>query len=160
MAYCTTADLYANVPGLTANNQKAPASFLNDVISRKCEFINSMISSQYEVPVVLADSPAAFLILKDICIELSKLAIADKLDISVVQGKGDQKMAKNQIPTTAMDTLELIRQGKFPLRDAVPCNCEGAFPTSEYDVTQVEGIPWTERTYRRIEFPYNDDDRC
>lgn len=140
--YCTPADLIANIGGLTADNTKTPTSFLQDVIDRKCAYINSQISNRYVTPVVQADSPNSYLILKDICINLSREDVAIKLNVATISGENDQSPPYVRMVARAMDHLANIRTARLDLPDAVRCSeCE-AFRAGYYntDFDEVEGL--------------------
>ncbi len=149
MDYCIRDDLYLNIAGLTSDNTKAGPEFLEDVIGRKSAHINAMIGDRYTVPVLEDSSPISFKILKDVCIELARLSIAKKLDIATPDSYPDQHpvIERSDEPEAV---LRKIRKGSYTLPDAAPCgagNC-GLFQSGDYCVTNLKGIPHSERFHR------------
>ena len=142
MMYCTADDLIANIPGLTADNKKAPTPFLNDVIKRKTAHINSMISRRYEIPVNETSSPISFAILKDICIELSRSSVTKRLSMKSIGG--DAQTPSGGEYSKSEKRLYEIRSGNYDLPDAVECpnaDCD-VFGVGSYDATNLESLPY------------------
>ena len=140
--YCTADDLRANIGGLTSANTKAPTAFLEDVADRKSQHIDSVISNRYETPVVEADSPKAFAILKDICIELCRPVISKKLSVAT---SGVSQTPVTGLEDEAKTRLEQIRDGYYQLLDAEKCEEDACmlFDAGQYDLDKLDSIPYT-----------------
>ena len=136
--YCTAEDLRSNIGGLTATNTKAPEEFLEEKIKEKCAHINSMIGRRYKLPITLVDHPDAFYILKDICIELVRPAVAIKL--LVATGEVNQK-PETGMAAQAEKRLVAIREGKYDLPNVETCNDCQVFESGYYDDCEADGIP-------------------
>ena len=138
MGYCSIGDLRDNIGGLTANSTKAPQSFLQGQINRKCSHINSMIGRRYKLPITEADHADAFNILKDICIELVRASVAIRLSVatSTVKQKPESGMAAK-----AEKRLMEIKEGRYDLPGVPLCDDCSRFESGSYDDEKVDGIP-------------------
>ena len=145
--YCDKKALYQNIAGLTDDNKKAPAEFLEDLISRKSAHINAMVGDRYVVPIVESKSPISFKILNDVCIELCRDPIAKKLNIATPESSPDQhpEMTASERMGHPESILRRMRKGIYTLPDAVPCSSKtcGLFQSGSYDTSEVEGIPYS-----------------
>ena len=116
--YCSVDDLRDNISGLTPTNTKAPTAYLEDLINRKTALINSYIGQVYKTPVIQADSPTPFYILKDICIDLCRDAVALKLDFALSNEPEFSQFPTKSPSDKAMTLLKKIKEEKVSLPDA------------------------------------------
>ena len=150
--YCVKEDLYSSIGGLTEDNQKAPPTFLDDIIKRQSAHINSQISNRYVVPIDEATSPNSFDILKQICINLCRPLVAAKLDIAISQEDLNQSVPYMLLANQAEKRLRLIKDDKYDLYDAVECQSCDSFSSSSYnncDADALRGIEINRQDTRR-----------
>ena len=106
---------------MTPDNKKAPEEFLISVIERKSALINSHLDGQYILPIDLEASPIGAQILRDICIDCSRDAIAIKLQVateSVDQTSAAPQPPRRKSPYTL---LKMIQEGTMSLVDVPRC---------------------------------------
>ena len=136
--YCTVEDLRLNIGGLTATNTKAPESFLQQAIERKCARINSMIGRRYVLPITEEDHSDAYNILKDICIELVRPVVATKLSVATNDVK--QKPEAGEMPKAEKRLME-IKDGRYDLPGVELCTGCVGFESGSYNNLEADGVP-------------------
>ena len=120
MGYCTVSEVASEFKDVTFNSSSTVTDTeVSGFIDQQTEVIDARLSSKYDVPIVEADSPKSFKILKMICI----WCVADRVrQIMQVKEIGDEKLKQGtRAPNSckkAEALLEQILNGKLPLQDA------------------------------------------
>lgn len=118
--YCTVQEVRDEFAGITiaSAGTKVTESNISDWATQEAAFINSCISSRYNIPIVEADSPISFLVLKRIAIYRVSERVKNKIEIktSVDQTSSEEKSFV-QTRTPNSDLNDII-SGKINLPDA------------------------------------------
>ena len=121
MAYSTVDDIRSDFKDIVFNaNSSVTEAEVSKFIDEETAFINSMICSRYQTPVVENDSPTAFLVLKRICIFLVSDRVRHVLYTKTGRDASDQDTkGLRSLSRQPRRDLEAIRDGKSKLADAV-----------------------------------------
>lgn len=115
--YCILSDIQSDFGDITFDaDSKVTDTKVDEFIVSESNYIDSYISSKYAVPVVEANSPSAFALLKRICIFRVSDRIRNILEIKTGDNAINQDV-KGQSRTPS-DDLKKIIDGKLRLIDA------------------------------------------
>lgn len=127
MAYCEQADIEADFKAITFNADTAitPAK-LNAIIEEESNYIDARVGLRYVVPVVKADYPEAFSILKRICVFRVSDRVRSVIEVKdgITQKESNEKEKDNR-SRTPNDDLDLIIKGLLLLKN-VPLISKGS----------------------------------
>ena len=154
MQYCTVSDLRENIAGLTADNNKAPSSFLQSLIDRKSSLIDARISKRYKLPITLSSNPKSYAVLNDILIDLCRESVSMILAVSTTSPDGNQFPVGYNLTKRARESISFVETGSLPLPDATLCDSCGSFNSGQYDDTEVLGIPYSTKTEESFKTNY------
>lgn len=102
------------------NDSVVTPSLVDEWISQETAYINASIAQRYKIPVIEADSPISFLLLKRICIFRVALRVKNKIEIrsDASDQNSEEKIEQNYV-RTPNDDLRMIAKGTLILPDAV-----------------------------------------
>lgn len=139
MPYCTLEDIQSDFAEIIFDaDSKVTDAKVDDYIASESNYIDSYISSKYAVPVVEANSPMAFDLLKRICIFRVSDRIRNILEIKTGDDKINQDV-KGQSRTPS-DDLKKIIDGKLRLIDAPLATTDDGL---SYGVTDASYKPFS-----------------
>jgi len=150
--YSTLQDIQDEFAAITFGTQsKVSASQVTEWITQESYYIDGIVSRRYVTPVVKADYPAAYSILKRICIFRVAERVKNKLEVksNVTQTDSEQKFIKNYVRTPNQD-LEAIAKGDLNLKDVPLLNASGSVgsacgPTCDTDTChtfEMDKVQW------------------
>lgn len=121
MSYCTKQNIKDDFKSLQI---EASGTIITDgkvdaLITQESEYIDSIITKRYHLPIVEADSPKAWEILKRIAIFRVSLRVRNILEVSsdATQANSEEKFTDNKA-RTPNDDLAMIEKGLLILIDA------------------------------------------
>lgn len=121
MGYCTVADIKSDFKGIEieATGTSITTAEAEEIIAQASSYINGRIGVKYVVPVALAASSDAMMILKRICIFICGERVKNILEVKTgsTQMESDKKQPINSM-RTPKDDLELIVKGLLLLPGA------------------------------------------
>lgn len=120
MSYCTVEDVKSDFKNLQiTDNSSVTISEVQNIIDQECAYINGRICHLYKAPVVQADSPFSFQILKRINIFLAADRVRHILHVKTGINEKDQdtKGIKSLSRNPRTDLNEIFN-GKLKLGDA------------------------------------------
>ena len=120
MSYCSVDDVRADFKDIVFNaTSSVTQAEVEKFIAEESAFIDSMICARYIAPVIEADSPNAFLVLKRICIFLVSDRVRHVLYVKTGRDASDQDTkGLRSLSRQPRKDLEAIRDGKSKLVDA------------------------------------------
>lgn len=121
MSYCTKQNIKDDFKSLQieASGTIITDSKVDALITQESEYIDSIITKRYHLPIVEADSPKAWEILKRIAIFRVSLRVRNILEVSsdATQANSEEKFVDNKV-RTPNDDLAMIEKGLLILIDA------------------------------------------
>jgi len=132
MAYCDKQDIIDEYKGLaisTGSGFSITDAIIDDWINEESAYIDGRIVNRYILPITEALYPAAFLILKRICIFRVTERVKNKLEVktNATQLSTEQKYTENYVRTPNNDMTD-IAKGTLILID-VPIENSGGVST-------------------------------
>lgn len=133
--YCTVEDVVSDFKNLKvlATGSAVTIDELTEIIDQECAYIHSRICALYEVPVIQANSPTSFAVLKRINIFLASDRVRHILQVktAVPEKNQETKGSRETMSRDPQRDLKDILKGIVKLGDAVSVNeCIG-FDVSE-----------------------------
>jgi len=121
MSYCSVDDISSDFKDIViSTTSSVTIEEVEKFIDEETAFIDSMICSRYQVPVVELDSPNAFLVLKRICIFLVSDRVRHVLYVKTGRDASDQDTkGLRSLSRQPRRDLEAIRDNKSKLGDAI-----------------------------------------
>lgn len=117
MSYCQTSDIKADFGEIEfSSTSKVTSDKVVELIASESNYIDSYLYSKYIVPIIEANSPLAFSLLKRICVFRVSDRIRDILEIKTGNSKNDQDVKGTS--RTPDEDLKKIIDGKLNLIDA------------------------------------------
>lgn len=117
--YATVAEIQKEFKQLNLTGPSGiQTTTLDEWRDQESEYINGRVVTKYKVPVLEADSPKAFLVLKEICIWLVSKRIQETLEVKTTVPEGEQLVTGGDLRTMAKARLKEIAEGTLILRDA------------------------------------------
>lgn len=150
MSYATTANVFARCPETVDSAQVATSdsgtltTLCTALLATNYARVNSRLSSRYSVPIVLATSPLAYAVVKDIERDLTAADLIDHIRESVSDNWQVLWYARN-LRQRAEDLLAELVSGATLLSDAVESTVEGGAIEDGETVDSLVAIPWFER---------------
>lgn len=133
MKYCTAIDVQSDFKNIEfSETSSLKLSEVEEIIEQESAFINGRISHVYKVPVIVANSPISFSILKRICVFLASDRVRHVLEVKTghkateQETKGERSLSRN--PRKDLDD---ILTGKLKLADAESISGSVGFDTSD-----------------------------
>ncbi len=123
MAYASNTDVAAEFKALAAaggftTSTNVTAAQVDEWCTRASNYIDAKIAGKYSTPVLVADSPNSFSLLKDICVLLVVPRVAAVLNLKTGDDKTSPKGNQSDWKKRAEDMLVEIQSGKMKLSDA------------------------------------------
>lgn len=122
MDYATVTDIQNDWKKInfSASGAIVDTSKVAEMISDESAYINAWISNKYKTPILKADSPNSFAVLKRICIFRVSMRIKNILEVKTgeSQGSSEEKQKENYARTPNQD-LKDIQKGTMQLTDAL-----------------------------------------
>lgn len=116
--YCSQTDIEADFKDITFDADSTVSNAdLALFITSESNYIDSYISAKYVTPVIMANSPLAFELLKKICIFLVSDRVKSVLEIKTGNVGVDQKIKAQSSTRKPIADLDRIVDGKLRLID-------------------------------------------
>lgn len=141
--YCSVDDIKAEFKAIKfepfdattgAVNTATTQEQLEEWITQESDYIDGIISKVYNTPIIEANSPKAFRILKRICIFRVSARVKNKNELKqeVNQKNSDEKYLQNGV-MTPNDDLKMIADEDLLLQDAEKIDNDGGFSSFATD---------------------------
>lgn len=133
MSYCTVDDIASDFKNITFSaNSSVTDAEVQKFINEECAYIDGRICHLYETPIVEANSPVSFLILKRINIFLAADRVRHVLYVKTGMDNKDQDTkGLKSLSRNPQKDLDDILKGKLKLGDAIAKDDCIGFDTSD-----------------------------
>jgi hypothetical protein len=121
MPYCSEQDIKDDFKDLVVSESSIiTTAKLAEWIAQECNVIDSYVSLRYQTPVIEADSPLAFSVLKRIAIFRTSMRVRNVIEVrsDATQVNSEEKFTNNKVRDFESD-LKNISKGTMPLVDAI-----------------------------------------
>lgn len=121
MSYCTVAEVQSDFKNITFSvDSSVTSDEVQAIIDQECAYINSRICHLYQTPIIEANSPNSFLVLKRINIFLAADRVRHIIYVKTGRDKSDQDTkGLKSLSRNPRKDLEEIFSGKVKLSDAI-----------------------------------------